>query len=205
MRRTANTAAATQPTTRKPTTATTSSVATLGSPRRPERRSGARPAAATGVGFRTRQISHVAGDRPWGQRAAVTYLHGGANIGGMSEARTFQFRYGVFRPLLSVLAAGPAFSRVTVDGDRVRVRMGFAFRADIPRKSIRSARPWSGFVTGIGVHGWRGRWLVNGAARGIVRLEIDPGARAYVLGVPVRLRDLAVSVTEPEELIAAVG
>lgn len=123
----------------------------------------------------------------------------------MGEPRTFPFRYGIFRPLLSVLAAGPAFSRVTVDDDRVRVRMGPSFRADIPRGYVRSARPWTGMVTGIGVHGWGGHWLVNGAARGIVRLTIDPPARAYVLGVPVRLRDLAVSVTEPEELIAAVG
>lgn len=35
---------------------------------------------------------------------------------------------------------------------------------------------------GIGVHGWRGRWLVNGAVSGIATLEIDPPARASVLG-----------------------
>ena len=33
-------------------------------------------------------------------------------------------------------------------------------------------RPWS-----IGVHGWRGSWIVNGAASPIARLTIDPPAR----------------------------
>lgn len=71
--------------------------------------------------------------------------------------------------------------------------------------SVTAARPYSGLVGGIGVHGWRGRWLVNGAARGLVTVEIDPPARARVLGVPVRLRTLCVSVESPEELISALN
>ncbi|MDQ6726913.1 MAG: hypothetical protein M3066_12210 [Actinomycetota bacterium] len=122
----------------------------------------------------------------------------------MASSRTFPIRYGMFRPLLSVLGAGPAFSGVDVDGSRMRARMGWWFRADVPRTSVTGARSYTGFVTGIGVHGWRGRWLVNGAARGLVDVDIDPPARAHVLGVPVRLRTLRVSVESPEELIAAV-
>ena len=83
--------------------------------------------------------------------------------------------------------------------------MGWSFRADIPRSSVRSARERGGLVGGIGVHGWRGRWLVNGAATGIVRIEIEPRARAHVLGVPIGLRTLDVSVTEPKALVAALG
>jgi hypothetical protein len=122
----------------------------------------------------------------------------------MAPAQTFAFRYGLFRPLFTVLGAGPRFSSVRIDGDRLRVRMGWSFRADIPLASVRSVEPFKGLVGGIGVHGWRGTWLVNGAARGIVSIHIDPPVRARVLGVPVRLKILQVSLEEPEELIAAL-
>lgn len=123
----------------------------------------------------------------------------------MASSQTFPIRYGVFRPLLSVLGVGPRFSSVKIDGDHVRVRMGWSFQAEIPLRSITAAEPSRGFVGGIGAHGWRGRWLVNGAASGLVTLEIDPPARARVLGVPVRLRTLRVSVESPDELRAALA
>ena len=122
----------------------------------------------------------------------------------MASVRTFPIRYGVLRPLLSVVGAGPAFSRVDVDGDRLRVRMGWTFRADIPLSSITGAKPFSGLAGGVGVQGWRGTWLVNGGIRGIVEISVDPPARARVLGVPVRLKVLQVSVESPEELVAAL-
>jgi hypothetical protein len=65
----------------------------------------------------------------------------------------------------------------------------------------RSGNRWNG----IGVHGWGGWWLVNGSVAGIVRIEIDPPARARVLGVPVRLRILEVSMQDPEALVAALS
>lgn len=123
----------------------------------------------------------------------------------MAAVRTFPFRYGLFRPLLSLVGAGPAFSRVDIDGDRLRVRMGWTFRADIPLSSVKGAKPFSGLAGGIGVHGWRGTWLVNGGIRGIVEVAVDPPARARVLGVPVRVKVLQVSVQSPEELVAALS
>ena len=123
----------------------------------------------------------------------------------MASPQTFPIRYGVFRPLLSVLGMGPRFSSVQVEGDRVRVRMGWSFQADIPRSSITGAEASTGFVGGIGVHGWRGQWLVNGAAKGLVTINIDPPARGRVLGVPVRLRTLRVSVESPDELLAVLA
>lgn len=123
----------------------------------------------------------------------------------MASAQAFPLRYGVFRPLLTVLGAGPGLSGVEVDGDRLRARMGWSFRADVPLAAITAVRAYDGPVYGIGVHGWRGRWLVNGAASGLVDIEIDPPARAHVVGVPIRLRTLRVSVESPEELIAALG
>jgi hypothetical protein len=107
----------------------------------------------------------------------------------------------VFRGLLSVLGCGPRYSRVIVVDDRVRVRMGWAFGADIPLSSIAQVRADDGRVCAIGVHGWRGRWLVNGAATGLVALDIDPPSRARVCGVPVRLRRLRVSVEDPRGLL----
>jgi hypothetical protein len=116
----------------------------------------------------------------------------------------FAMRYGFFRPLLSLVGAGPAFSRVEIEGDRLRVRMGPSFRADIPLASITDVKPFTGVPGGIGVHGWRGRRLVNGSVKGIVSIGIDPPVRGRVLGVPVKLRRLDVSVESPEELIAAL-
>lgn len=122
----------------------------------------------------------------------------------MALARTFPFRYGFFRPLLSVLGLGPRFSSVELGEDSLRVRMGPYFSTEIPVGSIAAVGPNRGLIGGIGVHGGRGRWLVNGAASGIVTIDIDPPARARVMAVPIRLRKLRVSVEAPEELIAAL-
>jgi hypothetical protein len=123
----------------------------------------------------------------------------------MAPSREFPFRYGVFRPLLSVLGAGPRFSRVTLDGDVLRVRMGWMFNAEVPLSSITEVKPHRGFVGGIGVHGGRGWWLVNGGIKGIVDITIDPPAQCRVLGVRARLRLLQVGVQSPEELQAALS
>jgi hypothetical protein len=125
--------------------------------------------------------------------------------GQVSGPTTFPIRYGLFRPLLSGLGMGPAFSSVTVDADALRVRMGWAFRSAVPRASVIGVSRHTGLVGGIGVHGWRGRWLVNGSMRGLVEIEIDPPARSRVMGLPVRLRTLRVSVESPEALMAALG
>ena len=78
--------------------------------------------------------------------------------------------------------------------------MAWGFRADVPRPSLRSPRRVRNSIS-IGVHGWGGRWLVNGAAGPLVAVAIDPPARARVLGFPVRLRELIVSVEDPAAVI----
>ena len=52
------------------------------------------------------------------------------------------------------------------------------------------------------MHGWRGHGLVNGAAGPLVAVAIDPPAPARVLGFPIRLRELIVSVEDPDAVIA---
>ena len=119
--------------------------------------------------------------------------------------KRFAIRYGAFGPLLSLLGLGPWRSGLELDGERLQVRMGWGFSATVPRAQIRSAEHSEGLVGGIGVHGWRGRWLVNGAASGLVALHIEPPARAWAIGVPVKLTSLRVSVEDPDALLRALG
>jgi len=118
--------------------------------------------------------------------------------------RVFAFRYGVFRLLLTVLGMGPGLSRVALGADTLHVRMGWAFQAKVPRDRITSAEAVSGLVGGIGVHGWGGRWLVNGAASGLVKITFEPAGRARMV-IPVKLTQLTVSLEDPDGFIAAVG
>ena len=88
------------------------------------------------------------------------------------------------------------------------------FRAELPRASIRSPRRVANQIS-IGVHGGRGRWLVNGASGPLVAISLDPPTRARVYGIPVhagipygipvRLRELLVSVDDPDAVIAQLG
>lgn len=118
---------------------------------------------------------------------------------------TFSFRFGFWKPLLAVFGMGPARSRVEVDRSTVRVRMGWAFRAKIDRATIVRAFADTNKYWGIGVHGWGGSWLVNGSVSGIVTVAIDPPAPARVLGYPIRLRTLSVSLEDPAAFLARLG
>jgi hypothetical protein len=109
-----------------------------------------------------------------------------------------------FLPFSVPLGCGPKQSEVRIDGDSLHVKFGWGFRTQIPLSSITKAEPNNERVYAWGAHGFRGRWLVNGSSKGIVELTIDPPAKAYVMGVPIKLRLLDVSVTEPDALIEAV-
>jgi hypothetical protein len=110
----------------------------------------------------------------------------------------------VYAGLSRAVLLPPSSSFVEIDGDEVRVRMGWAFRARFPRSAVRSAAPSTLRPLSRGVHGQGGRWLVNGSAEGLVELVLDPRQRAYVLGFPVALRQLIVSVETPAALTAAL-
>lgn len=121
----------------------------------------------------------------------------------MSGTR-YQISFGVFGPLLTVVGLRKSASFVELDDDEVRVRMGWGFRATLPRRSIQSVKPFDGIPGGIGVHGFRGRYLVNGSAKGIVTMALDPIQRASMMGFPVKLAQLSVSLDEPVRFIAEV-
>jgi hypothetical protein len=117
----------------------------------------------------------------------------------------FPIRFGIFRWLLSLIGAGPRASYAELSGEVLRVRMGWTFRARIPIGSVTRAHRDGTMRWGVGVHGWRGRWLVNGSTKGIATVEIDPPVRAFVCGFPVRLRRLHVSLDDPDGFVAALG
>jgi hypothetical protein len=103
---------------------------------------------------------------------------------------------------------GPGRGGVEVGFTMVRVRVA-DFHLDIPRGSVRSAVRSARSVRGtIGVHGGRGRWLVNGSYNGLVELAIDPPS--YTSRQPSTLfrrrkvSSLTISLVDPDGFIAAV-
>ncbi|MDO8390707.1 MAG: hypothetical protein Q7V57_09480 [Actinomycetota bacterium] len=118
----------------------------------------------------------------------------------------FSIRFDLFsRLLMTPLGMGKGFSRVRIAGDTVHVCMGWGFRAKFPRAAVSAvARAPKVWIT-RGAHGWRGRWLVNGAGDGLVELTLQPTQRARVLGFPVRLGHLIVSLDDPDGLMEALA
>ena len=105
---------------------------------------------------------------------------------------------------MGALGISPSRSWVVVRDDTLSVRMSWAFRLDVPLVNVRDARPDTGRVWGWGVHGWRGRWLVNGSSSGLVRIDLNPPGRAYMGPIPLTVRELRVSVEDPDGLVAAL-
>lgn len=118
-----------------------------------------------------------------------------------------------------------------IDDDHVRVWLGDppSFEARIPRSQIRAVTrvPDKAAGSSLGAHGWRGRWLVNTAYTGLVRLDVEPAARAdlrvsnalpagamaktplllrpLLRNRQVKLRQLTVSTADPDAVVAALG
>lgn len=110
-------------------------------------------------------------------------------------------------PVIGVVLAVAASRKGSVDvtADMVTVRLGLTWKAVIPRSSITSAAPDPMRTISIGAHGWRGEWLVNTSTKGLVRLMIDPPAKAHCLGVPIKLKALVVSLADPAAFLSELG
>jgi hypothetical protein len=111
-----------------------------------------------------------------------------------------------FRGLFAALGAGSRHDVVELGDQWVQVRLGWLFKVRIPRTTVASVQHHADMFGGWGAHGWRGRWLVNGSSAGIVELDLEPGQRAWLLGVwPLTLRVLYVSLEDPDGFLAAIG
>lgn len=114
---------------------------------------------------------------------------------------------------------------IEVTSSSLRVTMGEPpiFSAGIPRTSIRSAeRVPDSETPSRGVHGKFGKWLVNRAGTGLVKLTISPPAMA-TLSPPavvknpgriirfltrtrtIKLRELTLSTSQPDAFIRELG
>jgi len=130
-------------------------------------------------------------------------VHEGIMNSGIPQRFPIRFDkwYGI---LSSALFLPPSGSFLEVDSDQVRVQMGWAFRSRFPKSAIAAVAKTDEHPLSRGVHGFAGRWLVNGSGQGILTIDLTPGQRGYVMGFPVRLRQLMVSVSDPEVLAAVL-
>jgi hypothetical protein len=115
-------------------------------------------------------------------------------------------RVGAF--LDTMLGGGPGVSGVAVTADEIQVRVP-GFTLDIPRASLRSASRSDRNLHGTtGVHGGKGKWLVNGAPDGLVELAISPpaytGRSLATLYQRAGVTSLTVSLVNPGGFVAAV-
>ena len=94
-------------------------------------------------------------------------------------------KYGTARVAAhDVSASRRARAYLERTGDDIEVRMGWAFRDAARGAATSSATNRYGRSISIGVHGWRGRWLVNGASEPIVGLELREPVPGRVSGSP---------------------
>ena len=126
------------------------------------------------------------------------------------SAPTSAMRYdisfdGWYRALSTMVGLPPSASYLRVDGQQVEVRMGWAFRSRFPRSEVASVSELGRKPLSRGVHGFAGRWLVNGSGRGVACIRLRATQRAHVLGFPIRLKCLMVSVADPFALASGLG
>lgn len=120
-------------------------------------------------------------------------------------SRRFPLRFDRWFAVLSLaVLLPPASAYIEVRDREVRVKMGWAFRSCFPRSAVTQTQESRARPLSRGVHGFAGRWLVNGSGRGILVIHLAPAQRAYVMAFPVRLRQLMVSVEDPRALAAAL-
>jgi hypothetical protein len=118
----------------------------------------------------------------------------------------FPIRYSAANAtLLTPMGLAPNRSFVELDDRTMRVKLGWGFSARIPRDRVVAARPVPAVRFTIGAHGWRGRWLVNGARDGLVEVDLAERVRAFVAGFPIRLRQLVVSLEDPDAFLGALA
>jgi hypothetical protein len=121
----------------------------------------------------------------------------------MPEIAEFDFSYDT---VLKLLMPKGRRARIEVSDHDFYVHFGRGFESRFPLSSVRQIGPippeWVGMTRGV--HGGRGAWLVNGSNRGLVRLILDPPALAKTSMITVDVRELRLSVEDPDGLMERV-
>jgi hypothetical protein len=123
------------------------------------------------------------------------------------EPRRFAIRYSPrLRWLFELAGLGPRHSIVERRRDALVVRMGWAFSAVVPVRDIADVSRERDVWWAIGVHtNFSGSWLVNGAATGIVKLELAEPVRGRSAGFEVAVRTLGLGLDDPDGFMATFG
>ncbi|HET7035042.1 MAG TPA: hypothetical protein VFI42_05105 [Thermomicrobiaceae bacterium] len=114
-------------------------------------------------------------------------------------------RAPIWRPLLALFGATAGHSWVDVEPDKVVAQFG-SYHLEIPRDNIeqaeRGAWPWLGGI------GWRvglgGTLGLIGSMDGVVHLHLRQPQRRRLLGIPIRVRNVYVSLEDPNGFLAAL-
>ncbi len=123
-------------------------------------------------------------------------------LGVVREPLSFERWYAA---LSWALFLPPRNAYLEVRQEQVECRMGWAFRARFPRAAVARVTRDTSHPLSRGVHGFAGRWLVNGSGDPLLSIELEPPQRAWVIGFPITLRQLIVSVAQPSRLEAALA
>ena len=113
-----------------------------------------------------------------------------------------------WRWLLALLGGTPERSYVEVGADGLEVRFG-SFSQRIPFREVISvvvyARtvPWYAYFIGWRTN-LRGGVALVGAAENLVKLELRTARRVSLMGIPTTMRELYVSLENPDAFLRAV-
>ena len=125
------------------------------------------------------------------------------------RTRTFPIRYSrISRWLMApLLLFGTRSTKVELTEDTLHVRMRWAFRAEVPRRSIRRAALHRDVWWAIGVHSdLRFKtWLVNGSSKGIVFLDLLPPAKGPIGPFRVTIERLGLGLEDPDGFLRELG
>jgi len=117
----------------------------------------------------------------------------------------FQFSFDRwYRWMAAPLGLGPKRAVIQMSATHLRVKLGWAFEADIPLTSIAEIRRGQRVIDGWGARGSRGIWVVNGSQNDIVEVVIDPPVQARAARRRVEVQLLRISVSGPDSLIEAL-
>jgi hypothetical protein len=127
------------------------------------------------------------------------------------RGRTMKYQMAkakVWWPLLAALGATERRSYVAIDGDALEARFGL-FRRRIPLSEISASSlamkkvPWYRYSIG-----WRTdfvrRVALLSAARNVVGLKLKRARWTWLLGFPVRMGELFISMEDPEGFLKAL-